>query len=559
MTALVEHQERPERPPWALTGEDILAELDALHVTLSRLQARRLDLLARLDDLGHAKSLSARDTTELIALRHRLDPRAVRADLRAAHALTRYGLIASQLPGHCGAGRGQAAADEPGGATAGGESAGATTGGESAGATTGGESAGATTGGESAGATTGGESANATAGDESGGATAAQVSGDASAGDELASLIARQRTAQARRVVLHTKQAEVIATALEKAPPTTRPGDLAVAETEMVIAARTLNPSELRRLGQGVIARLDPDGPAPAEDTARSYETLWLTPVTLGRLAGGVKFGGYLAAENAELLRTLVDAGAKPRKTPAGELDPRTLGQRRADALGLVLRAAASTGGEIPAHGGIKPHLAITVDLDTLTRAGAPKPLTDFRPKIAADATGVDQPTGQATVTTEGPQPVASVPQAAAPSLGDRNRKLGSGLVSFGDGLSVDAIRRIACDAGVIPVVLGSNSEPLDVGREHRLVTPAIRRALIARDQGCIIPGCDAPPGHCDAHHVIHWIDGGKTAVVNLVLVCTPHHRAIHRDTWIVTITDGQVNVTRPDWTEPDPRPPPGR
>src|SRR6266545_3651241 len=509
MTALVEHQERPERPPWALTGEDILAELDALHVTLSRLQARRLDLLARLDDLGHAKSLSARDTTELIALRHRLDPRAVRADLRAAHALTRYGLIASQLPGHCGAGRGQAAADEPGGATAGGESPDATA------------------GGESPGATAGGESANATAGDESGGAAAAQVSGDASAGDELASLIARQRTAQARRVVLHTKQAEVIATALEKAPPTTRPGDLAVAETEMVIAARTLNPSELRRLGQGVIARLDPDGPTPAENT--------------------------------ELLRTLVDAGAKPRKTPAGELDPRTLGQRRADALGLVLRAAASTGGEIPAHGGIKPHLAITVDLDTLTRAGAPKPLTDFRPKIAADATGVDQPTGQATVTTEGPQPVASVPQAAAPSLGDRNRKLGSGLVSFGDGLSVDAIRRIACDAGVIPVVLGSNSEPLDVGREHRLVTPAMRRALIARDQGCIIPGCDAPPGHCDAHHVIHWIDGGKTAVVNLVLVCTPHHRAIHRDTWIVTITDGQVNVTRPDWTEPDPRPPPGR
>src|SRR6266545_753117 len=374
MTALVEHQERPERPPWALTGEDILAELDALHVTLSRLQARRLGLLARLDDLGHAKSLSARDTTELIALRHRLDPRAVRADLRAAHALTRYGLIASQLPGHCGAGRGQAAADEPGGATAGGESPDATAGGESPGATA---------GGESAGATTGGESANATAGDESGGATAAQVSGDASAGDELASLIARQRTAQARRVVLHTKQAEVIATALENAPPTTRPGDLAVAETEMVIAARTLNPSELRRLGQGVIARLDPDGPAPAEDTARSYETLWLTPVTLGRLAGGGKFGGYLAAENAELLRTLVDAGAKPRKTPAGELDQRTLGQRRADALGLVLRAAASTGGEIPAHRGIKPHLAITIDLDTLARAGIPKPFTNVRSENA--------------------------------------------------------------------------------------------------------------------------------------------------------------------------------
>src|SRR6266545_2191603 len=353
MTALVEHQERPERPPWALTGEDILAELDALHVTLSRLQARRLDLLARLDDLGHAKSLSARDTTELIALRHRLDPRAVRADLRAAHALTRYGLIASQLPGHCGAGRGQAAADEPGGATAGGESPDATA------------------GGESPGATAGGESANATAGDESGGAAAAQVSGDASAGDELASLIARQRTAQARRVVLHTKQAEVIATALEKAPPTTRPGDLAVAETEMVIAARTLNPSELRRLGQGVIARLDPDGPTPAEDTARSYETLWLTPVTLGRLAGGVKS----AATSPPRTPSYSAPSSTPEPNPAR---PRPASSTNALSASAEPTRSASSCAPPPPPAARSPHTAASsptsLSRSTSTPSPAPAP-----------------------------------------------------------------------------------------------------------------------------------------------------------------------------------------
>jgi hypothetical protein len=120
----------------------------------------------------------------------------------------------------------------------------------------------------------------------------------------------------------------------------------------------------------------------------------------------------------------------------------------------------------------------------------------------------------------------------------------------------------LACDATIIPVILGSQSQPLDVGADARSVTPAIRKALIARDHGCIIPGCDAPPAHCDGHHIQHWAHHGPTSLDNTALICTPHHRAVHKDDWVIEIINGQVHVTRPPWAEPNPhkprnRPPP--
>ncbi|MFF1819871.1 DUF222 domain-containing protein, partial [Kribbella sp. NPDC058245] len=77
----------------------------------------------------------------------------------------------------------------------------------------------------------------------------------------------------------------------------------------------------------------------------------------------------------------------------------------------------------------------------------------------------------------------------------------------FGAGLSASTARMLACDAKIIPVVLGSKSEPLDVGRCERLVTKGMRHALNTRDRGCVV--CGAPPVMCDAHHLISWIDGG--------------------------------------------------
>ncbi len=473
--------------------------------------------------------------------------------------------------------------------------------------------------------------------------------------DAPAPMVDRRRRALALETILNPAQAAVITEILEKAPPTVRPADLAVAETELLIAARTVAPRDLRRLGAGVLNALDPDGPAPRDgicpdqadrtdptELAHAAQTLWFTPGSATSPSGvggrirGVRFGGFMTGENAELFQTLIDAAAKPRKTPAGELDPRTLGQRRADGFTTVLRAAASVGGEIPAHGGIKPHLSITIPYTALTtRLPSALPITDRVPAadrapagrtsttddaltadraptsgrmattddaltadraptsgrmattddaLAGDrmrassrtSTTDDAPTADPTSTvgrtstTGRPHSADRAPRADGPSTCAANgagafERTSSGEMIFGEPLPAREVRRIACDAGVIPIVLGSASEPLDVGREHRLVTPALRRALIARDSGCVIPGCGAPPGHCDAHHLIHWADGGTTSIDNLVLVCPTHHRAIHRRTWTVTITNNRVHITRPTWTNPnavrpchpDQRPPP--
>jgi len=89
-------------------------------------------------------------------------------------------------------------------------------------------------------------------------------------------------------------------------------------------------------------------------------------------------------------------------------------------------------------------------------------------------------------------------------------------------------VRRLACEANIIPVVLDAKGEVLDLGRAVRTVTLAQRRALEVRDGGCVWPGCNAPPGDCDAHHVKHWAEGGSTDLDNLALACHTHHQVIH-------------------------------
>src|SRR5439155_17560940 len=128
-----------------------------------------------------------------------------------------------------------------------------------------------------------------------------------------------------------------------------------------------------------------------------------------------------------------------------------------------------------------------------------------------------------------------------------------TGQLIYGDALSAATIRRLACDAHVLPIVLGSDSQPLDVGTTVRLATGPIRKALITRDKGCVC--CGAPPIYCDAHHVRHWIDGGETKITNLVLICKRCHRDLHAGHWNIQITNGTVDVTRPTWATPDPIP----
>lgn len=128
----------------------------------------------------------------------------------------------------------------------------------------------------------------------------------------------------------------------------------------------------------------------------------------------------------------------------------------------------------------------------------------------------------------------------------DLVRDVGAASIDTGERLSVSAVRRLACEAGIIPVVLGGAGQPLDTGRLRRLFSTAQRLALAVRDKGCTAAGCDQPPAACHAHHDLPWSRGGRTSVRNGRLLCPRHHRVIHDPRYEVTIqTDNTVTFHR--------------
>ena len=184
------------------------------------------------------------------------------------------------------------------------------------------------------------------------------------------------------------------------------------------------------------------------------------------------RLDGTLDPEGTEVVITALDAMTSAGQRSAD--DGRTPAQRRADALVDICRRALDAG-EVPPTGVERPHLTVTLDLATLeARAGR---------RCELDHAGVITP---------------------------------------------EAARRLACDAGVSRVITAGESEPLDIGRRTRTVPAALRRALVLRDRGCAFGGCGRPHQWCDAHHLVHWADGGETTLDNLILLCRRHHRAVH-------------------------------
>jgi len=119
----------------------------------------------------------------------------------------------------------------------------------------------------------------------------------------------------------------------------------------------------------------------------------------------------------------------------------------------------------------------------------------------------------------------------SAPTAGPPQEPAANCRIEHGPGLTVEALRRLACDAALIAWVSGAVSpgKDLRLGRKTRKIPPALRRALRFRDGGCQFPGCPRVR-FLDGHHVVHWADGGPTDLDNLILLCGRHHRAVHED-----------------------------
>lgn len=177
---------------------------------------------------------------------------------------------------------------------------------------------------------------------------------------------------------------------------------------------------------------------------------------------------------------------------------------------------------------------------------------------------GIASPEGQPTtakaqLTVTVPYDVLAGELAAA--RGERSADpFGAGITPTGDLLSPATIRKIACDADIIPAILGTNSEILDLGRAFRLATPAQRRALAHRDQHCTFPGCTIPSGWCEAHHLVHWAEGGPSDLNNYALLCPRHHTYVHTHRLAAQIDPAAPPGSAVTWNTRQSSPaPPGR
>jgi Domain of unknown function (DUF222)/HNH endonuclease len=285
------------------------------------------------------------------------------------------------------------------------------------------------------------------------------------------------------------EHAEVIRACLDALPSHVDTTTRQDAERRLLGEARRYDPAALHRLGQHLHTVLDPDGPddlARKEDNAHDARELWVQTYDDGR----VRLRGSLDPEAGALFMATLEPLAR-RRTDDPEPDERTAAQRRADAFAEITRLA-SAHPDLPTARGARPTLVVNVSWD------------DLRDQV------------------------------------------GAGMLDTGAAVTPVTVRRLACDAGIIPALLGTRPQPLGIGRKTRVVPTSIRRALVLRDRHCRFPGCRRPPAQCQSHHIIHWADGGPTELPNLTLLCDHHHRVVHSDGWTIGPRPGAPPTFQP-------------
>jgi hypothetical protein len=346
---------------------------------------------------------------------------------------------------------------------------------------------------------------------------------------------------------LSGEHVRVIGQAIRKLPPAVGARERSDAEQFLAEQSRHMDPGRVRVLAQRLHAVLDPDGSLD-EDTPSRRELVFRRDV------GGMDYvRGRLDAEASATVQAALGALAQPEPAQDGLPDMRSGSRHMADAL-VEMCGRALANGELPTVGGEKPQVTVTITLDNLRGKLSDKTL-QHSGTAAADTripnTGTPN-TGTPAAGTAG----TGTPNTGTPAAGTAGTgTAGTGILNTGAAITAEAARRIACDAAVIPIVLGAQSEPLDVGRATRTIPAGIRRAVVARDIGCVHPGCAAPAAWCQAHHVKHWADGGPTSLQNLALLCHRHHRMVHHEGWQIVFLEGIPHVIPPRIVDPLQRP----
>jgi hypothetical protein len=340
-----------------------------------------------------------------------------------------------------------------------------------------------------------------------------------------------------------SRAATVITAALDRVRPLCGADAAARMEHALTRTAAENDADFLARVTRSWTDAMDQDGAEPAEELLRQLQGAFLRKPRHGLQHLEI----FATADQFEHLLTVMNTATNPRTGPdtgegratgpdyaavtdpdggTGEgtaadsaagvgaetdatasLDLRSRPQKLLDGLVGACKAALATGG-LPSAGGLRPQVMATIDYrDLLTRLG--------------------ETTGQPGT--------------------------GTGTLLFTGPVTADTVRKIACDADIIPVVLGGEGQVLDIGRASRVFPPHVRKALTARDRGCAFPQCTIPAPWCEAHHITYWSRGGSTGTENGTLLCSHHHHLIHKEQWTIQMRTGTP------WFIPPPHLDPGR
>src|SRR5689334_367602 len=288
-------------------------------------------------------------------------------------------------------------------------------------------------------------------------------------------------------------QARVIAKALDELPVEIPAEVVARAEETLVGHCAEFGPRQLAQLGRRIVDVVAPE--IAEEHEARALARLEerahrATRLSFHRVGDGTtRITGLLPDLAAHRLATYLQAFTNPRKTPTP--DRRPYPRRLGKAFVRFLEAVDPQ--RLPIHGGDATTLVITMSHESLTQ------------------------------------------QLAT-----------AGVIGAEEKITAAQARRLACQAHLIPAVLGTESHVLDLGRSTRLFTAAQRKALLIRDQECRAEGCDIPGTWCEAHHWIPWRRGGSTDIADGVLLCSHHHHRAHDPTYeAARLPNGDVRFSR--------------
>ncbi len=279
--------------------------------------------------------------------------------------------------------------------------------------------------------------------------------------------------------------------------------DRLIAERELVSRAPDFSIADLHTLARQVRDRLEEDGLLDRDAVRRGRRALRFRVASHGML----RLEWEMGPETAGMVKAAIDGivsadlhAARDDSHDGALTDDRSLEQQRADAADRLFH-----------------HFA------TCATATGSAPATTMVVRLSLD----DLRSGTGAASIDGVQ----------------------------ESISIATARKLAADAELIPLVLGSRGEVLDAGRATRFFTRTQRLALIERDDGCAFPGCTSPPAYAEAHHITWWSHGGTSDVSNGVMLCGFHHHRIHDDGWNIRLHAGVPYFIPPPWIDPHQRP----